>query len=191
MTSKLLFLAGSAREGSVNKKLAKSAYEIAKKHGATATFIDLADFDMPIYNQDLEEKSGLPENAKKLKQLFIENDGLCLACPEYNGMITPLLKNALDWISRKEEHDESALMAYSNKTCLLLAASPGQLGGLRGLFGTRTMLASLGTHVLPQQFAMGGAYDKFDDLGHLDDDASIKTLENYTKAFIKVTDALK
>ncbi len=191
MASKLLFLAGSARKDSVNKKLAEVASEIASGMTALPTFIDLADFDMPIYNQDIEDLTGLPENAKKLKKLFMEHDGFCLACPEYNGTFTPLLKNALDWISRKEPNDDAPLLAYKGKTCLLLSASPGPLGGLRGLMDTRKMLSSIGVHVIPDQLAVGGAYNKFDDDGHLTDEDEKNKLTSVIEAFVTTSNALK
>lgn len=191
MASKLLFLAGSARKDSVNKKLAKVASEISDSMTALPTFIDLADFDMPIYNQDIEDLTGLPENAKKLKKLFVEHDGFCLVCPEYNGTFTPLLKNALDWISRKEPSDSAPLLAYKGKTCLLLSASPGPLGGLRGLMDTRKMLSSIGVHVIPDQLAVGGAYNKFDKDGHLTDEDEKNKLTSVVEAFVKTSNALK
>jgi len=190
MTSKLLFLAGSARKESINKKLVKAASSITEGMTAHPTFIDLADFDMPIYNSDLEDKSGLPENAKKLKQLFINHDGFCIACPEYNGTFTPLLKNALDWISRPNG-DQGGLDGYQGKTCALLSASPGALGGLRGLVDIRKMLSGIGVHVIPNQLAVGGAYDKFDADGNLIDDGERKKLTAVMEAFVTTSNALK
>jgi len=88
--------AGSARKASTNKQLAASAASTAEKAGAKVTLIDLADFDMPIYNGDIEAATGLPENAKRLKQLFVEHDGFFIASPEYNSSFSAVLKNALD-----------------------------------------------------------------------------------------------
>lgn len=190
MSSKLLFFAGSARKDSVNKKLAKAASDIAETMTAQVTCIDLADYDMPIYNSDLEEESGLPENAKKLKQLFIDHDGFCIACPEYNGTFTPLLKNALDWVSRPNG-DQGGLDGYKGKTCALLSASPGALGGLRGLVDVRKMLSGIGVHVIPDQLAVGGAYGKFDDKGNMSDEDEKKKLTSVIEAFVKTSNALK
>ena len=190
MTAKLLFLAGSTRKNSVNKKLAKTASELAEEMSAEVTYIDLDDYEMPIYNGDLEEESGLPEKAKELKQLFIDHDGFCLSCPEYNGSFTPLLKNSLDWVSRPNG-DQGALVGYQGKTCALLSASPGPLGGLRGLMDTRKMLSSIGVHVIPNQLAVGGAYDKFDDNGKMTNEDEKKKLSGVIKAFVETSNALR
>jgi len=190
MTSKLLFLAGSTRKDSINKKLAKTASEIAEGMTAQITYIDLKDFDMPIYNGDLEETSGLPENAQKLKQLFIDHDGFCLSCPEYNGTFTPVLLNALTWMSRPNG-DKGGLDGYKGKTCALLSASPGGLGGLRGLVDVRKMLSGIGVHVIPNQLAVGGAYGKFDNNGAITDEDEKKKLTAVMEAFVKTSNALK
>ncbi|MEN8837050.1 MAG: NAD(P)H-dependent oxidoreductase [Celeribacter marinus] len=108
--TKLLMFAGSARKASTNKQLAALAARTAKEAGAEVTLIDLADFDMPIYNGNIEADTGLPENAKRLKQLFVEHDGFFIASPEYNSSISAVLKNALDWISRPHtENNNSAV----------------------------------------------------------------------------------
>ncbi|MEM7618010.1 MAG: NAD(P)H-dependent oxidoreductase [Pseudomonadota bacterium] len=190
MTSKLLFLAGSTRKDSVNKKLAKAAHDIAKTMDVEATYIDLTDFDMPIYNGDLEEESGLPEKAIELKKLFIENNGFCLACPEYNGTFTPVLLNALNWMSRPNG-DLGGLDGYKGKTCAILAASPGGLGGLRGLVDIRKMLSAIGVHVIPDQLAVGSAYGKFDDNGIMTDENDKQRLTSVIESLVKTTNALK
>ncbi|MEM8833628.1 MAG: NAD(P)H-dependent oxidoreductase [Pseudomonadota bacterium] len=191
MTAKLLFFAGSARKDSVNKKLVKTASDIAQSMGATVTYVDLADYDMPIFSEDIESENGLPENAKKLKQLFIEHDGFCIACPDYNSSFSPLLKNTLDWVSRREEADSGSLVAYKDKTCALMAASPGGLGGLRGLRDTRDMLSSIGVFVIPNQLAVGGAYGKFDEAGNVTDDSEKEKITAVVEALVKTTNALK
>lgn len=184
---KVLFLAGSARKDSVNKKLAKQAAEQAKETGAEVAYIDLADYDMPIYNGDLEDAEGLPENAKKLKQLFIAHDGFFISSPEYNSSISPLLKNALDWISRQEEGDAGGLVAYKDKVAALVAASPGGLGGMRGLVVLRMMLGNIGVHVVPNQFALGGAMKAFNDEGALVDVGNQSRLQVVVEQFIETT----
>ena len=100
---RILAFAGSARRESFNKQLIKIAAAGAEAAGAEVTFIDLADYPMPLFNQDLEAEQGLPERAMALKKLFLENDGLLLSCPEYNSSITPLLKNTIDWVSRQRQ----------------------------------------------------------------------------------------
>lgn len=188
---KLLFLAGSSRKDSLNKKLTKFACHDAEQQGAEVIFIDLADFDMPIYNADLENKSGLPDNAIKLKKLFVEHDGFFIASPEYNSSIPPLLKNSLDWISRTHEENEPALIAYQGKIAALSAASIGGFGGLRGLVPLRMMLGNIGVTVIPEQLAIPSAHNCFDDKGQLTDDKQIKALQTVISSFIKTAKAFK
>ena len=188
MTVKLLFLAGSASKESINKKLALNACELAKEMGAEATFIDLADFDMPIYNGDDEAEHGLPENAIKLKKIFSEHDGFLIASPEFNSSFTPLLKNALDWISRKHEEDEKPLIAYKGKVAALVAASPGGFGGLRGLVPLRMMLSNISVTVIPEQLALAKAHEAFDESGQLHNE---KQLKNVITSFIHTAKSLK
>ncbi|MCB1531975.1 MAG: NAD(P)H-dependent oxidoreductase [Alphaproteobacteria bacterium] len=188
--AKLLFLAGSARKESVNKKLAKLAAEMAEKAGADVTFIDLKDYDMPIYDGDLEDAEGLPENAKKLKALFIENDGFFIACPEYNSSITPLLKNTIDWISRKESDEEPALIAFKGKVAALAAATPGTMSGLRVMPIVRSLLGNIGVHVIPDQVGVSDAYNAFNEDGRLKDERQSKFLKNTVENFVKTAEKL-
>ena len=179
MPAKILAFAGSAQKNSWNKKLIQIAAEGAREKGAEVTLIDLKDFPLPIFDQDLESASGLPENAKKIKKLFIEHDGLLLACPEYNSSITPLLKNVIDWVSRAETKDEKPLSAYQGKVAALLAASPGGLGGLRGLVTVRSILGNISVIVLPEQMAVSKAHEAFDTTGKLKDpkqEAAVKKI---------------
>jgi NAD(P)H-dependent FMN reductase len=138
--AKILAFSGSARENSYNQKLVKIAALGASKVGAEVTVINLADYPLPLYNADLEKEQGLPENAKKLKQLMLEHDGLLIASPEYNSAFSALLKNTIDWMSRAESSDEKPLAAYQGKVAAIMAASPGALGGIRGLVFLRNKL---------------------------------------------------
>ena len=175
--TKILFLAGSARKESLNKRMAKHAAKIAGEMGVDANFIDLADFPMPIYNGDLEDESGLPEQAERLKKLFIECDGFFITSPEYNSSFSPLLKNALDWISRKSSADEEALIAFKGKVAAISAVSPGGFGGLRGLVPLRMMLGNIMVTVVPNQFALSHGGDAFDDEGLLKDEKNVAQLK--------------
>lgn len=177
MSQKILFFAGSSRRDSVNKKIALTAFRYAQEIGASATFIDLIDYPMPLYNGDLEAESGLPESAKKLKQLFIEHKGLFVASPEYNSSISPLLKNTLDWISRKENPDETALAAYVGKIAALSATGPGHFGGMRGLVPLRMMLSNIKVTVLPDQLAVPYYNKAFNAQGELIDEKAVATLQ--------------
>jgi len=166
---KLLAFAGSTRTGSYNKMLVKIAAEGARQAGADVTVIDLRDFPLPVFDQDLEASSGMPENAKKLKTLARESDGFLISSPEYNSSITAVLKNTIDWVSRTEEDSEPSLIAYRGKTAVLMSASPGALGGLRGLVHLRSILGNIGVLVLPDQASIPTAYEAFDEAGQLKD----------------------
>jgi NAD(P)H-dependent FMN reductase len=178
-TPKILVFGGSLRRDSFNQKLAAIAAEGAREAGAEVTLIALRDFPMPVFDQDLEDVSGKPEQAARLKAIFNEHDGLIIASPEYNSSITAALKNAIDWVSRVDSDDEPMLSALSGKTAVLCSASPGALGGLRGLVHLRSILGNIGITVLPDQVAVGGAYQAFDADGKLTDEkqaARVKAL---------------
>lgn len=164
--ARILAFAGSARKDSFNKRLVRIAAKGAEQAGAEVTVIDLKDYPLPIYDGDLEAEHGLPENAVRLKKLFGEHDGLMISAPEYNSSITPLLKNTIDWVSRQAE-GEGPLAAYQGKSAVLMSASPGALGGLRGLVHVRAILGNIGVLVLPKQMAISKAGDAFDDAGQL------------------------
>jgi NAD(P)H-dependent FMN reductase len=187
--TKLIFLSGSLRTGSVNEKLAKHAAQIAKDLGADAHYIDLRDYRLPLY--DGNEENGLPENAKKLKSLFTESDGFFWASPEYNSAYSPLLKNTIDWMSRPHLENESPLSAFTGKVAAISAASPGGLGGLRGLVPLRMLLSNINVHVIPEQVAIGGAFQKFDANDHLTDEAALKMLANQITSFVRTAQLLK
>lgn len=189
--TKFIFFAGSARKESVNKKLCRIAADMAEAMGADVTCIDLADYDMPLYNGDWEEENGVPENAVKLKKLFQEADGFFIAAPEYNSSITPLLKNTLDWLSRQYEEGEPMLSAYKGKVAGLCSASPGGLGGMRGLVVLRMMLGNIGVTVTPTQACISGAYGAFDDDGNLKDEKNVKMLKGAVQEFVETAQKLR
>lgn len=177
---RILAFAGSARRDSFNKKLIKIAVKGAQDAGAEVTLLDLADFPLPLYDGDLEAEQGIPENAKALKELFLAHQGLLLSCPEYNSSITPLLKNTIDWVSRPVE-GEGPLAAYQGKVCSLMSASPGALGGLRGLVHVRAILENIGVIVLPKQMAISQANNAFADDGTLNDSRQQETIQGLGK----------
>ena len=165
---RILAFAGSTRTASLNKKLARIAADAATKAGAEVTLIDLRDFPMPLYDGDLQERDGIPEPARRLKELFLAHAGLLLACPEYNSSITGVLKNAIDWVSRSAP-GEATLAAFTGKAAALCSASPGALGGLRGLVHVRSILGNIGVLVLPEQVAVPRAGEAFAADGKLAD----------------------
>ena len=159
---KILAFSGSIRRDSWNRKLIRCAVDATRAAGGDVTLIDLADYPLPLYNGDLEDKEGLPDNALRLKALFKEHDALLISSPEYNSSIPPLLKNTIDWVSR-EWQGESGLVPYQNKVAAIMAASPGSLGGMRMLPHLRQILNALGVLVLPGQFALSHADAAFDE----------------------------
>lgn len=185
---KILAFAGSAREDSFNKKLVQIAVEGAKAVGAEVTYLDLRDLPMPLYDQDLEAKEGLPDNVLKLKAMMKAHQGLLIACPEYNSSITPLLKNTIDWASRPEPGEQPlALSCFRDKVAVIMSASPGGLGGLRGLVHVRSILENIGVIVLPDQKAISNAYQAFDERGNLKDadrQTAIEQLGNKLAKFL-------
>jgi chromate reductase len=190
MAVKILALAGSSRAGSFNQKLVQVAAARAEEAGAETTVLDLNDFPLPIFNEDLEARDGLPESAVRLQKIFIAHDGLLIASPEYNSSITPLLKNMIDWISRGSE-SEAPLAAYHNKVAGIMAASPGGLGGLRGLVHLRSILQNISVMVVPPQIAVGKAHEAFADDGSLKDESQQKIVTEISQRVVKVASALK
>ncbi len=188
--TKLLFLAGSAREESLNKKLASLAAKLATEMGADVTLIDLKDFEMPLYDGDLEAEQSLPENAKKLKKIFMEHDGFFIASPEYNSSFSPLLKNTLDWISRPHEKDEPPLPAFKGKVAAIGSISPGGLGGLRGLIPLRMMLGNISVTTVPNQAAIPFGFKAFDENGDLKDEGQTQMLKSSIEQFVRTAQAL-
>ena len=167
-TANILAFCGSLRTGSVNKKTLAIAVRGAKYAGAHVETIDLRELDLPLYDGDIESESGVPENATLLQEKMRNSDGFLIASPEYNSSISGALKNMIDWTSRPNG-DHPAGASYSGKACVLMSASPGGLGGLRGLFDVRKILSTMGVVVLPQQVAVQGAFKAFDDDGELTD----------------------
>ena len=190
MTPKILAFSGSARSDSTNKKLANSAAEAARAAGAEVTLIDLRDFPMPLYDGDLETNHGLPEHANRLKSLIRAHDGLLISCPEYNSSITPLLKNTIDWTSRPAP-GETGPACLDGKVAAILSASPGALGGLRGLVHVRAILGNMGVLVLPTQVAVGQAYQAFAPDGQLKDPKQKAAVEKLAAQLVTTVMKLK
>ncbi|WP_111656944.1 NADPH-dependent FMN reductase [Isoalcanivorax indicus] len=180
---RILVFAGSARRASLNKHLARAATDRLRQQGSNATFVDLRDYPAPLYDGDLEAESGIPDKIRDLKRLFASHDGLVIVSPEYNGFITPLLKNTLDWISRPDG-DASGLALFQGKLATVMAASPGGFGGMRSLLLIRQLLANLGVTVLPEQVSVPRATDAFNDQGEIVSDDLDKRLDKACKALV-------
>jgi NAD(P)H-dependent FMN reductase len=165
---KILAFAGSLRKDSYNKKLVQIAVAGARAAGAEVTYLDLHDLPLPVFDEDLEKDGGLPANARKLKDLFLGHHGLLISAPEYNSSITAALKNAIDWASRPVQ-GEPPLACFLDKVAALMSASPGALGGLRGLVHVRAILGNIHVLVLPDQVAVPRAFEAFAPDGSLKD----------------------
>ena len=190
MMPRILAVAGSTRRESFNKKLVASAAQGAREARAEVTLIDLKDFPLPLFDQDLEAEQGMPENGKKIKKLFIDHDGLLIASPEYNSSFPAVLKNAIDWVSRPAP-GEPSLVAFRGKVATLMSASPGALGGLRGLVHVRSILGNLGVIVLPDQIALAKAHEAFQPDGSLVDSKRLAGVEGLGKTLASFLAKLK
>lgn len=189
-TPRILALAGSLRTGSFNRSLLRVGGEIARQAGAGVTIIDLKDYPLPIYDGDLEKREGIPENAMRLKEVFAGHDGFLFSCPEYNGSVTPLFKNTIDWASRPVD-GKSGLAWARNKPAALLAASNGALGGLRGLYHARWVLQTIGMIVLPGQKALSRAATAFDAEGNLVDPKETDAVRGVVLPLVEIATRLR
>jgi chromate reductase len=167
--TQLLIFAGSTRQNSFNRKLAKVAADLARTAGATVTLLELSDLDIPLYNADLEAQA-TPPDVLRLKAIMDRHPAWIICSPEYNGSYTGLLKNTIDWASSPVKGDPvwgDANKPFAGKVVGLLSASPGGLGGLRALGHLNPLLLQLQCWVCPQQFALARAGDAFDAQGQL------------------------
>lgn len=163
---RLLVCAGSARTDSLHRQLARSAEAALSMAGADASFVEIGEYDLPLYNQDLEEQQGIPTPARQLREMLLSHDGLALASPEYNGSYSPLLKNTIDWVSRPlpgERHSS----AFKGKVAGLMSTTPGPNGGRAGLSQLRQLLEWLGMRVIASQLTLPRSSQAFDADGKL------------------------
>jgi chromate reductase len=158
---RILAFAASARRESLNRKFLAFAVEAARQAGGEVTLLDLNDYALPLYDGDLEDGQGLPANAVRLIGLITEHHGLLVASPEYNSMITPLLKNTVDWCTRDEANP------FEGKVAAVISASPGPYGGVRSLQLAQQLFLKLGCHVVPGQCVLPDAGKAFDAQGRL------------------------
>jgi NAD(P)H-dependent FMN reductase len=161
--ARILAFSASARLESLNRKFLSFAVQAAKDAGCEVTLADLNEYVLPLYHGDLEDMSGLPENAVRLIALITSHQGLLIASPEYNSMITPLLKNTIDWCTRGDPNP------FEGKVAAVISASPGPLGGVRSLQMAQQLLLKLGCHVVPGQVFLIHAAGAFDAEGRLTD----------------------
>lgn len=160
--TKVLAFSGSTRKDSYNNKLINDAAEIARQMGATVTIINLKDYPMPFYDGDIEEKEGMPINAKRFRDLMIGSDAIIIASPEYNHSIPAVLKNALDWASRSESGGASK-EAFKGKKFAIMSTSPGRKGGMRGLMHLSEIIQDCGGTVVSKQVSIPNSIQYFSE----------------------------
>ena len=185
---RLLVIAGSARQGSLNRQLADRAAAKARALGAETIDVDLRALALPVFDADLIGTEGIPAGALKLRELFAQADGLVLACPEYNALPTPLLVNAFDWLSVVQAQGDlpGGTGATAGKPAGLLAASPGALGGIRALPIVRTYLSTnFAMVVVPEQVGVPAADQQFMAPGHLASDALDQMLDRLVASVVR------
>ena len=189
MTS-IAVIVGSTREGSFNRALGELAAASLEAQGARVTRVDLAAFDLPLYSAALEANA-FPAGAVKLKDVFATQDGLLFVSPEYNGSLSPLLKNAIDWASRPTG-DEGlvALTAYRGKAAAIMSASVSPFGGLRGLMHLRQILSTIQMIVIPEQVVVPNAHAAFAEDGSLKETLPASLVDMTAGRLIAVATAL-
>src|SRR5690554_4665677 len=185
MTPKILVLAGSIRSGAYSGKTADVAQKELAQQGAEVTRISLADYVLPIMDQDLEAEKGVPDNAYRLARLFAAHDGILIATPEYNGSMPPLLKNAIDWISRVRADNAKRSQPLSGKVVAICSSSNGHWGGLRSASHLRQVLSHIQMEVIAPQCSVPNAGDAFDEDGNFREERLRKSMQRLCKTLIE------
>lgn len=180
MTVKLLAFAASLRAASLNRRLVHAATAIARQQGAAVDLAEFHEFDMPLYDGDVEGRDGVPAAALALGRRIAAADGLLLASPEYNHSMPGTLKNAIDWVSRIRP------VPLKGRSALLLSTSTGLVGGNRGLWALRVPLEQLGVHVYPEMFSLAQGDKAWDESGSLSDPAAASRLEKMVSGYLKI-----
>jgi NAD(P)H-dependent FMN reductase len=187
---KILVIPGSTRTGSLNAKLAAvAAYQFAQE-GAEVTKLSLADFSLPIYDGDLQTKSGVPKNAVDLKRMMGAHHGVLFVTPEYNSSVPPLLKNAIDWVSRVQDAHEARGHVFRGRAFALAGASRSRLGGARAIAALRLILSACHSLVIPNQLALAFADEAYDDMDRLKNPADVEALSAMVRQLIDVSQRL-
>jgi NAD(P)H-dependent FMN reductase len=187
---KILVIPGSLRSGSLNARLAAAAaYQFAQA-GAEVTRISLADFPLPIYDGDLQSKSGVPKNAVNLKRMIGAHHGVLIVTPEYNASVPPLVKNSIDWVSRVQDANETRGQVFRGRAFAIAAASESRLGGTRSLAALRLILSACHAMVIPNQLALSFAGQAYDDMDRLKHPADIEALGALVRQLIEFSQRL-
>lgn len=185
-TPRIVVMAGSSRREAYSRRVAAACAQALKAAGGEVELIELAAYPAPLYNGDLEAEVGLPDAIVRLQQILHASDGLLVVNPEYNGSITPLLKNTLDWCSRPNPADpaRSGGAVYAGRAAAVVGSSPGALGGMRVLFHVRDILGYLGMQVIPQQLAVAKAGEAVGEDDRLYDPAQQAMLDKLAVALV-------
>lgn len=181
----ILVVAGSIRSGAFSQQTADAYAAQLAGMECEVTRITLADYPLPIMDEDLEEEKGIPESALKLARLFDHHDALVVVTPEYNGSLPPLLKNAIDWVSRVSSDGDKPLAPYRDKLALVASSSNGIMGGYSALTHLRHILVRLGMQVLSEQMALGKAGSAFNDMGRLSGEREAGMLEKACRSLVE------
>ncbi len=189
-TPKILVIPGSNRAASWNAKLAGVLCKALLQHECEVMRITLRDYPLPIFDEDLEAQKGQPENALKLARLFHEHDGVVVVSPEYNCSVSPLTKNAIDWISRVNSDQRGRLSPYKHKVFGLASASPGRYGGVRGLVHLRASIGNCGALVISEQVCVSFAEKAFNASEELAEQAARKLVDGFAKTMVETTSLL-
>ena len=181
---KILIIPGSLRTGSRNAKLAAAAADAFVQAGVDVTRISLGDFALPIYDGDLQARSGVPKNAVNLKQMMAAHHGVLLVTPEYNSSVPALVKNSIDWVSRVQEPNETRGQVFRQRAFAIASASEGRLGGTRALAALRLILSACHATVIPNQLALSFADDAYDDMDRLRHAADIEAMRALVRQLV-------
>lgn len=184
---KVLVFAGSLRSGAYSITTADAAMKELALQGAEVTRISLADYPLPIMDQDTEEESGVPGNALDLARQIAAHDGLLIASPEYNASIPPLLKNTLDWVSRVRRDAGRSLKPFEGKVAALCSSSNDDFAGARGLYHLRAVLMACGVEVITPQCSVAQAGVAFDENGQFRDERLRQSMQGVCGTLIERT----
>ena len=184
---KILVIPGSLRTGSLNARLAATAASEFAQAGVEVTRISLADFPLPIYDGDLQTKSGVPKNAVNLKRMIGAHHGVLIVTPEYNSSVPPLVKNTIDWVSRVQDVHETRGQVFRERAFAIAAASESRLGGTRSLAALRLILTACHANVIPNQLALSFASQAYDDMDRLRHPADIEAMTALVRQLIDVS----
>lgn len=184
---KILVIPGSLRSGSLNAKLAAVIAHALAKEGADVTRISLSDFPLPIYDGDLQAKSGVPKHAVNLKRMMAAHHGILIVTPEYNSSVPALVKNTIDWVSRVQEPHEARGQIFRERVFAIASASGNRLGGARALAALRLILSACHAQVIPNQLALSFAEDAYDEMDRLKNAADVEALKALVRQLIDVS----